>query len=404
MSNSQAGNSLEKLPSKAHASWTDNDNTRLIEFLYERRAAGSDGSFKKDVFVAAAKDLAPLRAQGGVKSWDTCKRQWAKLKAWHKIVSAYRDSSGSIWDPNHSGSLYSTPAEEQVFSAYCLKLGQDGKILRKLIGGRGWTLFEKIDAIRPVGSTATGQDAHYSSQPTQTAPDKLFDIDDKDSLDDDLSNNSAHMAIDEHTVTPQLRLEPQSSAAHSEQPLAFSESLQILPSLESNKSSATRSSYSSKGKRKHSAIPDDEFKHERSSKQSKRSSRSVSGNKLDEPGAAALLNGINGTFTDLSQTVRFSTQSTPQGYVKDAIEKLNGAWGINDGFSAVEKSVLLQLFSNDFKKATTYATNVDPEARRLWADLELLELQDKIVAAEKLLAKRRTQMQSSGAQPGPSGI
>jgi hypothetical protein len=47
----------------------------------------------------------------------------------------------------------------------------------------------------------------------------------------------------------------------------------------------------------------------------------------NQPGAAGLFSGINGTFTNLSQTVQASTQSTPQGYVKKAIEKLNGAWG-----------------------------------------------------------------------------
>ena len=57
--------------------------------------------------------------------------------------------------------------------------------------------------------------------------------------------------------------------------------------------------------------------------------------------------------------VQASTHSTPQGYVKDAIKKLNSTWGDTDGFSAVKKSVLLQLFSSDFKKATTYATNVN---------------------------------------------
>jgi hypothetical protein len=129
----------------------------------------------------------------------------------------------------------------------------------------------------------------------------------------------------------------------------------------------------------------------------------MSGNDLmaNQPGAAALLSGINRTFTNLSQMVQASTQSIPQGYVKEAIEKLNGAWGDTDGFSAVEKSVLMQLFSSDFKKATTYATNVDSEARRLWVNLELLDLQDKVDAAERLFA-RQHQVQSSRTEPGPS--
>ena len=144
---------------------------------------------------------------------------------------------------------------------------------------------------------------------------------------------------------------------------------------------------SSKGKRKQSAITDGEF--EQWTSKSRCSSHIMSSNHLmaNEPGAAALLNGINRTFTNLSQMVQASTHSTPQGYVKDAIRKLNSTWGDTDGFSAVKKSVLLQLFSSDFKKATTYSTNVDPEACCLWVDLELLDLQDKINAAETLFAR-----------------
>jgi hypothetical protein len=201
--------------------------------------------------------------------------------------------------------------------------------------------------------------------------------------------------------TPQLLLEPQPTLPHpaySKEPLALSPPTLTTSSKKSKSSTAT---YGSKGKRKQSAIPDNKLE-QRSSK-SKRSSRVVSGNDLmaNQPGAAVLLSGINRTFTNLSQTVQASTQSTPQGYVKEAIKKLNGAWGDTDGFSVVEKSVLMQLFSSDFKKATTYATNVDSEACHLWVDLELLDLQDKVDAAERLFA-RRHQVQSSRTEPGPS--
>ena len=208
--------------------------------------------------------------------------------------------------------------------------------------------------------------------------------------------------MDIDRLTPQLHFKPQPHPAHPEEPWAPAPpTISMSSKSQSSTAAKSQASCSSKGKRKRSAIPDGESG-QRSSK-SKHSSRVVSGDRLmtTEPGAAALLSGISGTFTNLSQTVQASTQSTPQGYVKEAIEKLNGAWGNTDGFSAVEKSVLLQLFSSDFKKATTYATNVDPEARRLWVDLELLDLQDKIDAAERLFARRR-QVQSSRTEPGPS--
>ena len=108
-------------------------------------------------------------------------------------------------------------------------------------------------------------------------------------------------------------------------------------------------------------------------------------------------------------SIQYPTLSTTTPYVATCILcQANGApyfqriiSSNTDGFSAVEKSVLLQLFSSDFKKATTYATNVDPEACRLWVDLELLDLQDKIDAAERLFTRWR-QVQSSATEPGPS--
>ena len=52
------------------------------------------------------------------------------------------------------------------------------------MGGKGWDLFNRIEAIRPVGSTATGNDAHYASLPTGTELEEWADINDKGSLDD----------------------------------------------------------------------------------------------------------------------------------------------------------------------------------------------------------------------------
>jgi hypothetical protein len=80
---------------------------------------------------------------------------------------------------------------------------------------------------------------------------------------------------------------------------------------------------------------------------------------------------------------------------------LNGTWGDTNGFSAVEKLVLMQLFLSNFKKATTYSTNVDSEACHLWVNLELLDLQDKVDAAERLFA-RWHQVKSSRTEPSPS--
>jgi hypothetical protein len=116
--------------------------------------------------------------------------------------------------------------------------------------------------------------------------------------------------------TPQLLLKPQPTLPHpaySKEPLALSPPTLTTSSKKSKSSTATKSSYDSKGKRKQFTISDGKL--EQHSLKSKCSSRIMSGNDLlaNQPGAAALLSGINKTFTNLSQTVQASTQSTPQG-------------------------------------------------------------------------------------------
>ena len=69
-----------KATPKAHASWTDTDITRLISFLYEHWAEGTDRGFKKSTYIAAAEDLAPHHYKGGEKNWESCKQQWTKVK------------------------------------------------------------------------------------------------------------------------------------------------------------------------------------------------------------------------------------------------------------------------------------------------------------------------------------
>ena len=62
-----------KATPKAHASWTDTDNTQLISFLYEHWAQGTDGRYKKSTYIAAAEDLAPHHHKGEEKNWKSCK-------------------------------------------------------------------------------------------------------------------------------------------------------------------------------------------------------------------------------------------------------------------------------------------------------------------------------------------
>jgi hypothetical protein len=75
-----AENSTEP-PKSMRAHWSLNDETKLIEFLKERRAEAGDGmNFKGSTWSAAAAELKEHTKTGGYKNPTACKNKWAKVR------------------------------------------------------------------------------------------------------------------------------------------------------------------------------------------------------------------------------------------------------------------------------------------------------------------------------------
>ena len=124
---------------------------------------------------------------------------------------------------------------------------------------------------------------------------------------------------------------------------------------------ASNRSASSQGKRKYSALDDKEAL----TKSTKPHSEA------NASGSTALLHGFCGSVDSIKDHLQMMNSISPVGVVKDAMEKLDGAWGSMDHFSSAERSVLRKIFSDDMKKAATYANTSDMEDCHLWALLEL---------------------------------
>ena len=126
------------------------------------------------------------------------------------------------------------------------------------------------------------------------------------------------------------------------------------------KSLASVKTVSSKGKRKSSALGESEV-----SRSSKRAAQ--------EPGPAAILYGFRASVDSIKDEIFSHKVVSPNAILKDAVEKLDGAWGIEDQFTMAEKTVLRKIFADESKKAVVYTSTVDSTNRRSWADLELMQ-------------------------------
>ena len=88
-------------------------------------------------------------------------------------------------------------------------------------------------------------------------------------------------------------------------------------------------------------------------------------------GPAALLHGFHGSVDSIKDHLQMMNSVSPVGVIKNAMEKLDGAWGSMDHFPSAERSVLCKIFLDDMKKAATYANTGDTKDHHLWALLEL---------------------------------
>jgi hypothetical protein len=165
------------------------------------------------------------------------------------------------------------------------------------------------------------------------------------------------MDVDESSA---MLAPPSSSSVTGQSSTTFSLSTPPTTALKLKPKSLASVSVSSKGKRKSSALGESEVP--RSSKRA-----------AQEPGPAAILYGFRASVDSIKDEIFSHKVVSPNAILKDAVEKLDGAWGIEDQFTMAEKTVLRKIFADESKKAVVYTSTVDSANRRSWADLELMQ-------------------------------
>jgi hypothetical protein len=67
-----------KLP---RCEWSEEDETRFIEFLVTKQAkAGDSATFKDSIFRAASEHMEETRTKGGPKTFDRCRAKWSRVR------------------------------------------------------------------------------------------------------------------------------------------------------------------------------------------------------------------------------------------------------------------------------------------------------------------------------------
>ncbi|KAH8096836.1 hypothetical protein BXZ70DRAFT_1078595 [Cristinia sonorae] len=136
------------------AVWRIEDDTFLINYLLERKAAGemAANSFKSTVFVDVASKLNALPGmQGKLKTASGCRDHTGGLKSAYTTVKALRNLSGFGWD----ATTCTVTASEHVWDAY---IARNSKA--KKWKNRSFPLYDKCQEIWD-GAIATGAGAFH---------------------------------------------------------------------------------------------------------------------------------------------------------------------------------------------------------------------------------------------------
>ncbi|KAG6905951.1 hypothetical protein DXG01_016695 [Tephrocybe rancida] len=126
-----------------NAYWTEQDEDKLVEYLYNNRSrSGDGGSFRKPVFQEVSNILTPLRKKGGPKTVKACQNKWATLKRAYNVVLALKGVSGWTWDDKYGANI--TPELESSWAAY-VKVHKDAEPFKR----KGWRHFHRVSEIIP---------------------------------------------------------------------------------------------------------------------------------------------------------------------------------------------------------------------------------------------------------------
>jgi len=291
-----------------------------------------------------------------------------------------------------------------------------------VIKNKSWALLPKLDDIIP-SSTATGAFVYAPSSSTSSANDvppesePASDEDDEDnsSLGFDPRFSLASSLNASIMLPPAAAQVPTSTAVTNMAPFLGTSTPTMATSGPSATTThvitsapltthtglttpASMSSGGSKGKRKRSALQDLDGTNPLSTKRhtasqassrhpshpvapSKPASSQQSSSRRDDResiAGAAVLSNVQGTLNRISDAIVKSVEATTQGVIQAAVEKINGAQGTEDKLTQAERLYLIRLLADQPNKASAYVAQHDPNLRRAWIRMELLQFRDQI--------------------------
>jgi hypothetical protein len=123
----------ETSKTKERSYWTEKDEQALVKFLLLHKAEAGDGAnFKKQVWIAAAVEMAKHTTKGAPKTWSSCQSKWGRvriltlpfpiltdcsdkqIKEAYQIVNTLMNLSGFAWSPDSGVGIKGSPVEVQI--------------------------------------------------------------------------------------------------------------------------------------------------------------------------------------------------------------------------------------------------------------------------------------------------
>ncbi|KAG1842856.1 hypothetical protein DFJ58DRAFT_665658, partial [Suillus subalutaceus] len=134
-------------PATTH--WTDEETSRLIQYLTLHCAEGGDGTnFKQSTFTAAAAYL--LKPLDGIPKEDhvagikrdglSCKNKWITCKKKHTAIIDIKSQSGFSWDDELGANI--GPADAARWTAFA-----NARPNTRPFRNKGWKHFDEMDNL-----------------------------------------------------------------------------------------------------------------------------------------------------------------------------------------------------------------------------------------------------------------
>ncbi|RXW11521.1 hypothetical protein EST38_g14333 [Candolleomyces aberdarensis] len=341
--------------SSPNASWSEQDENDLLDYLIDHKAqAGDGGSFKlSPTFTGASAVLDPKKAEGtGPKTAKSCQTKWdARV---HKAINVIQDRSGWTWDGEKGANIQ--PDHAQAWEEF-LKHNPRAKPFHN----KGWIYLSKMDQLVPHivhGAhvfSATQGTVGLGSQPTDpVVPTASSDTNPPDSS---LSFNSPPPTFDS------LGLDVND---HEDVSGAFTDSPATLSRPESSGRSAATASEEAQAIRKR--------------ERAQTVTPSVSASKKTKLSGPEAIQNLNQTFSKFGEDICAAISLDPllrtPARRKEALKKLQQeVW-----LPTSDRLLLYNHFESDSKALNAYSAledTADAEFRKAWIQARLEMLKDQ---------------------------